>query len=54
VRNIFRRAAKVPAEVTARAGLARGDTVLAGAEADDGTWLLGTRAAQVNVAGRAR
>ena len=29
VRNIFRRAAKVPAEVTARAGLARGDAVLA-------------------------
>ncbi len=54
MRNIFRRAAKVPAEVTARAGLARGDTVLAGAEADDGTWLLGTRDALVIVPGRAR
>jgi hypothetical protein len=52
VRNIFRRATKVPAEVTSRAGLARGDSVLAGAEADDGTWLLGTRDALVLVPGR--
>ena len=49
MRNIFRRGASVPAEVTARAGLERGDTVLAGALADDGTWLLGTRDALVLV-----
>ena len=49
MRNVLRRAVKVPPEVTARAGLARGDAVLAGAEADDGTWLLGTRDALVLV-----
>jgi hypothetical protein len=49
VRNFFRRAPKVPVEVIARAALARGDSVLAGAEADDGTWLLGTRDALVLV-----
>jgi len=49
VRNIFRRGAVVPAEVSARAGLGRGDSVLAAAVADDGTWLLGSRDALVLV-----
>jgi hypothetical protein len=49
VRNPFRRGASVPAEVSARAGLDRGDAVLAAALADDGTWLLGTRDALVLV-----
>ena len=52
MRNVFRRAAKVPAEVVARAGLTRGDSVLAAAEAEDGTWLLGTRDALVLIPGR--
>ena len=39
----------MPAEVSARAGLERGDAVLAGAAAGDGTWLLGTRDALVLV-----
>ncbi|MGZ4495380.1 MAG: hypothetical protein ACXVWU_11820 [Nocardioides sp.] len=38
-----------PADVVARAGLARGDRVLAAARAVDGTWLLGTRTALVLV-----
>ena len=54
MRNVFRRGARVPAEVVARAGLTRGDSVLAGAEAEDGTWLLGTRDALVLVPGRMR
>lgn len=54
MRNVFRRAARVPAEVVARAGLTRGDSVLAGAEAEDGTWLLGTRDALVLIPGRMR
>jgi hypothetical protein len=33
----------VPADVTARAGLRRGETMLAHAMAADGTWLIGTR-----------
>ena len=33
----------VPADVRDRAGLARGDKVLASAQAADGSWLLGTR-----------
>jgi hypothetical protein len=49
VRNIFRRGTAVPAEVSARAGLGRGDAVLAAAVADDGTWLLGSRDALVIV-----
>jgi hypothetical protein len=44
VRNPFRRSADVPAEVVARAGVARGDRVRAGQQAGDGTWLLGTAA----------
>ena len=54
MRSIFRRGASVPAEVSARAGLERGDRVLAGALADDGTWLLGTRDALVLVTGGLR
>lgn len=33
----------VPADVRTRAGLSRGEKVLAHAESTDGTWLLGTR-----------
>jgi hypothetical protein len=39
----------VPAAALERAGLARGDRVLASAAADDGSWLLGTRDALVVV-----
>ncbi len=42
-RNPFKRSVDVPAEVVAAASLARGEKVLAGARATDGTWLLGTR-----------
>ena len=45
----FGRRAVVPAEVRSRAGLARGERVLADASTDDGTWLLGTRDALVVV-----
>lgn len=38
-----------PADVVARAGLARGDKVLAAARAEDGTWLVASRAALVLV-----
>ena len=41
---------RVPPEVLDRAGLARGDRVLAAAAADDGRWLLGTRDTVVVVA----
>ena len=44
-RNPFKRSVDVPAEVVAAASLARGEKVLAGARATDGTWLLGTREA---------
>jgi hypothetical protein len=47
VRWPFRRPARVPGDVLARAGLSRSDRVLAHAAAGDGTWLLGTRAALV-------
>jgi hypothetical protein len=46
---IFTRRAVAPADVLARAGLARGERVLAHAAADDGTWLLGTGDALVVV-----
>lgn len=49
MRNLFRRESGAPAEVVARAGLARGVKVLAATEARDGTWLLGTRRALVVV-----
>jgi hypothetical protein len=41
--KLFRRPAGVPAEVLARAGLPRGEKVLAHADAGEGSWLLGTR-----------
>jgi hypothetical protein len=44
-RNPFKRSVDVPAEVVAAASLARGEKVLAGARATDGSWLLGTREA---------
>lgn len=43
MRSPLRRGAPVPADAVARAGLPRGDKVLAAAAAADGTWLLGTR-----------
>jgi hypothetical protein len=43
VRLFERRGGEVPADVTARAGLPRGEKVLAHAVSVDGTWLLGTR-----------
>lgn len=49
MRNPFAGAARPPAGVVARAGLRRGDRVLAAAEAADGTWLLGTARALVVV-----
>ncbi len=49
VRAPFQRAAPVPADVVARAGLGRGDKVLAHTGAADGTWLLGTRSGLVVV-----
>jgi len=48
-RNPFKRSVDVPAEVVAAASLARGERVLAGAGATDGTWLFGTREALVVV-----
>ena len=42
MRRVTRRGG-VPADVVARAGLPRGEKVLAGAGARDGTWVLGTR-----------
>jgi hypothetical protein len=48
----FRRGAPrtvAPADVVARAGLSRGDKVLAAARADDGTWLVASRTALVLV-----
>jgi len=49
VRNPFERRFPVPAEVSTRAGLARGEAVLARAATNDGSWLLGTRDALVIV-----
>jgi hypothetical protein len=49
VRNPFRKDAGAPAEVVARAGLGRGERVLASTVARDGSWLLGTRSALVVV-----
>ncbi len=43
MRAPFRRVAPPPADVLSRAGLARGDKVLAHTVTTDGTWLLGTR-----------
>lgn len=47
--NRVRRGIAVPREVTRRAGLGRFGRALAGARADDGTWLLGTRDALLRV-----
>jgi hypothetical protein len=49
--SLFRRTTRtpVPADVVARAGLARGDKVLSAARADEGTWLVASRAALVLV-----
>ncbi|MCW2846225.1 MAG: hypothetical protein JWR90_199 [Marmoricola sp.] len=41
--RLFARREGVPADVLERAGLARGEKVLAHTVTDDGTWLLGTR-----------
>lgn len=49
MRNLTRRGPGVPADVVARACLARGEKVLAAAETREGTWLLGTRTALVVV-----
>jgi hypothetical protein len=49
VTRFFGRGVSVPADVGERAGLGRGDKVLAAAAATDGTWLLGTRDALVVV-----
>lgn len=49
MRNPFAGAVRPPAGVVARAGLRRGERVLAAAEAADGTWLLGTARALVVV-----
>ena len=43
LRNPLKRGVEVPGDVAARAGLGRGEKVLAGAETGDGTWLIGTR-----------
>lgn len=43
LRNPFRRSASVPDDVLVAASLARGERMLAGTQALDGTWLLGTR-----------
>lgn len=45
IRNPFKRAVKVPAEVIAAAGLRSGERVLAGTRADQEAWLLGTHQA---------
>lgn len=43
MKRFLARTATAPADVVARAGLPRGEKVLAAAPSDDGTWLLGTR-----------
>ena len=49
MRRFLGRRPGLPADVVTRAGLARGERVLAAAPAADGTWLLGTRTALVLV-----
>ena len=41
--KLFERRGGVPADVVERAGLSRGEKVLAHATASDGSWLIGTR-----------
>jgi len=47
MKRFLGRTAPAPADVVARAGLARGEKVLAAARSEDGTWVLGTRDALV-------
>lgn len=47
MRRLFTRESAAPAEVVTRAALARGERVLAAAQAEDGTWLMATRASLV-------
>jgi hypothetical protein len=47
MKRFLGRTAPAPADVVARAGLARGEKVLAAARSEDGTWALGTRDALV-------
>ena len=49
MRRFARAGHDAPADVVARADLARGDKVLAAARAEDGTWVLATRRALVLV-----
>jgi len=50
MRNPFKRSVDVPAEVVAGLSLSKGEQVLAGTPAADGSWLLGTRDALLIVA----
>lgn len=47
MKRLWGRTAPAPADVVARAGLSRGEKVLAAARSEDGTWVLGTRDALV-------
>lgn len=47
MKRFLGRTAPAPADVVARAGLPRGEKVLAAARSEDGTWALGTRDALV-------
>jgi hypothetical protein len=47
MKRFLGRTAPAPADVVARAGLSRGEKVLAAARSEDGTWALGTRDALV-------
>lgn len=47
MKRLLGRTAPAPADVVARAGLSRGEKVLAAASSEDGTWALGTRDALV-------
>jgi len=47
MKRFLGRTPPAPADVVARAGLARGEKVLAAARSEDGTWALGTRDALV-------
>ena len=51
MKRFLGRTAPAPADVVARAGLARGEKVLAAARSADGTWVLGTRDALVLLPG---
>jgi len=52
MKRFLGRTAPAPAEVVARAGLSRGEKVLAAARSEHGTWVLGTRDALVLVPDR--